>query len=493
MKKNYNHLLLAEISGILLCLSFPPFNMHFLARIALAPLIWVVINKEDNKDVYYSVAVFAAVFFGGTLGWILTINHWYPMGGWLAWMGFVLSGIFWMLLWAALIRLCRRQLMFSDNRWENLLFFFCPAAFWAFIEWVRQFGIFGSTLAWMGYTQWRLSTVAQLASVTGVVGISYLLVMINTAIMLVVTRKPFLALSTATTGDQQKSKQYRDIQSIFVIITIMTFIAALYYGHDQLSNSVKPLPFKPVVIQPNVPQEKKLDRLSYRQLKQEYLVKLDSIAEKVMQDKSNENAVLFMPETIVPAFLTADREFMNGLLGSIEKIDKKSTALVFGSPFRKDDKYYNSALVLEKGTIQGRYDKVNLVPFGEYLPVPGFMRGIFQKNGYFEADYNRGDDYKVLKVMNSKIGLGICFESMLPFIYKEFTKKGADVLAVLTNDAWFLNSAGAEQHLMASTFRAIENNRWLIQCANTGISAIIDPYGRIVKKIGVGEEGYIIQ
>ncbi|MFH1429402.1 MAG: apolipoprotein N-acyltransferase [Candidatus Margulisiibacteriota bacterium] len=494
MKKNYNHLLLAEISGILLCLAFPPFNLHVLARIALAPILWVVINKEDNKDVYYAVAVFAAVYFGGTLGWIMTINHWYPMGGWLAWLGVLLSGVFWMLLWAALVRICRRQLMLSNNRGEQLLFYFCPAVFWAFVEWVRQFGIFGSSLAWMGYTQWQLLPIAQLASITGVVGISYLLVMINTAVVVssrfVVDSFATLKSTASATATRQQSKTLNP-QYAFVIISVLTLFGSLHYGYTQLNKGINQLPFKAVVIQPNVPQEKKLDRSSYPQLKKDYLASLNSVIDKLPSEIQNEEIVFFMPETIIPAFLQNDKEFINGLHSALKKLN--NSALVFGVPSRDKDKYYNSALVLANQTVQDNYNKVNLVPFGEYLPVPGFMRGAFQKNGYFVADYNQGDDYKVLRVMNSNLGLGICFESMLPFIYKEFTKKGAEVLAVLTNDAWFLKSAGPKQHLMASTFRAIENHRWFIQCANTGISAIIDPCGRIVQKIDNGKEGYIVQ
>ena len=91
----------------------------------------------------------------------------------------------------------------------------------------------------------------------------------------------------------------------------------------------------------------------------------------------------------------------------------------------------------------------------------------------------------------NKLGLGICFESTFPYIYKQFSENGAGVLAVLTNDAWFLNSAGAEQHLMAGVFRAIENQKWLIQCANTGLSAVITPRGKISRMLSLNKVGYI--
>ncbi|MFA5928784.1 MAG: apolipoprotein N-acyltransferase, partial [Candidatus Margulisiibacteriota bacterium] len=476
------------ISALFLSLAFPPYNIFWLAWFSLVPLVLVLIREENNQKAFIAAAIFAVLYFGTTLSWILTINHWYPGGGWLSWIAIILGGTFWILLWAALVLVCRAVLYYSKDPKEKLLFYFCPAILWAFIEWARQFGIFGSTLSWLGYSQWQDLPIAQLARLTGVPGISYLIVLVNTGLALVLKvgfskfskKTPDVAVTEPVEVPALIMAPRIEVL-IFVLIAIISFLAAYSYGTLKLNSLIQKPPCKLVVLQPNVPQEHKLNNMYYEGLKQKYLTMLAELpfpgsGKPVIYSTANISCssgkgdlagckginlsrkeltggeIIFLPETIVPQLLTQDQAFMAelALISSENKV-----RIVFGSPYYQAGKLYNSAFVVYRDQSVSRYDKVNLVPFGEYLPVPGFLRGLFAKHGYFSNDYEPGTKYQPLQVNGYKLGLGICFESTFPWIYKKFADSGADLLAAISNDAWFLNSAGAEQHLMASTFRAI--------------------------------------
>ena len=141
--------------------------------------------------------------------------------------------------------------------------------------------------------------------------------------------------------------------------------------------------------------------------------------------------------------------------------------------------YNSAALVNPQGEWVGRYDKVHLVPFGEYLPFPrlfAFAGGLTKEVGEFQ----RGSSRMPLVAGNERFGLFICYESIFPDEVRQFPLEGAQVLVNISNDGWYGDSGAWKEHLRETQMRAIENNRWLLLATNTGISASIDPYGRIV-------------
>jgi apolipoprotein N-acyltransferase len=199
--------------------------------------------------------------------------------------------------------------------------------------------------------------------------------------------------------------------------------------------------------------------------------------------------LIVWPETAVPFF------FQDGppLAKTIFSLVKESkAALIFGSPaYRRDGqhlRYYNRAYLLrpDTKTIQ-YYDKVHLVPFGEYVPLKslfGFINRLVPAAG----DFASGNRIAPLALKNASAGILICFEAIFPEIARAMVRKGADVLVNLTNDAWFGASSAPYQHLSMSVFRAVENRRPLIRAANTGFSAIIDSRGRIMDRTDLFEE-----
>ena len=127
------------------------------------------------------------------------------------------------------------------------------------------------------------------------------------------------------------------------------------------------------------------------------------------------------------------------------------------------------------------YDKIRLVPFGEYIPLPfifGFLRGHFEI-----ANFSKGEIYTIFKIKDLNFGVLICFEDIFSDLVRNFVKRDADFMVNITNDAWFMKTSEPYQHLQASVFRAVENRINLVRAANTGISCFIDPYGRVINRV----------
>jgi len=161
----------------------------------------------------------------------------------------------------------------------------------------------------------------------------------------------------------------------------------------------------------------------------------------------------------------------------------------------QDDNFFNSAYLLSPaGEIAGKYDKVHLVPYGEYVP----LRDVFpfiKKLTAGMGDFGTGVGYYPLSMGDKKIGVLICYEGILPFAARMYKKESADLLVNITNDAWFGATSAPFQHFSMAVFRAVETRLYLVRAANTGISGIIDPGGRIIAKTDIFREdalkGYI--
>jgi apolipoprotein N-acyltransferase len=144
--------------------------------------------------------------------------------------------------------------------------------------------------------------------------------------------------------------------------------------------------------------------------------------------------------------------------------------------------YNSAALVSPEGDWTARYDKVHLVPFGEYLPFPSlfsFAGGLTKEVGAF----GRGPSRRPLDAGGEKLGVFICYESVFPDEVRQFANAGAQVFVNISNDGWYGDSGAWAQHLNQTRMRAIENERWILSTADTGVTASIDPFGRIVNRV----------
>ena len=146
-------------------------------------------------------------------------------------------------------------------------------------------------------------------------------------------------------------------------------------------------------------------------------------------------------------------------------------------------RYYNSAIVVgANGSRVGRYDKIHLVPFGEYVPFQKLLFFARKLTGRVSS-FTRGDERKVFRLNGHRYGVFICYESVFADEVREFAQLGAEVLVNISDDGWYGDTSAPWQHLNMARMRAIENRRWILRDTNTGITAAIDPYGRVRQSI----------
>lgn len=345
------------------------------------------------------------------------------------------------------------------------------ATLWVALEYARANLLSGFPWCLLGYSQVIMPPVAQVSDVTGVYGISFLLVAFNTALISFVPGAPF----------PLRTKLLREALPVVIILSF-----ALYYGEMRIAQAKEKISSQSFInsslIQGNIDQSLKWERSIQRLTIERYLT-LSAKAPRPTTD------LLIMPETAIPFFLQDDSELSREFISGIKKIGMPA---IVGSPaYRKSGSttsYFNRAYVVEPGRgITGHYDKVRLVPFGEYVPLKGllsFINRLVPAAGDFEA----GPGANPVHVGRFKVGIVICFEAIFPDVSRDHIRAGGELLVNITNDAWFGKTSAPYQHMAMSRLRAIENRVPLLRAANTGISSIISDTGEIIASGGLFSE-----
>ncbi|OHB99229.1 MAG: apolipoprotein N-acyltransferase [Planctomycetes bacterium RIFCSPLOWO2_12_FULL_39_13] len=345
----------------------------------------------------------------------------------------------------------------------------------------------------MGHSQYLNLPLIQIADITGVYGISFLVVMINAAIAdlierFLVRKKLKLEMySTITFGKKR----------IFLFFTITTtcllLFTALLYGYFGLANC-KSLQSGPSVclVQGNIPQSVKIDHDEKQQ--EEILMKYINLSQKAI---GKETDLIIWPETMAPGFLNVNPKILDREIDwlskeSVHNLANKTHAnlLVGGTAIdidinKKKTSYYNTAFYYNRnGKFVDRYDKIHLVPFGEFIPFEGYFPFLSHLVPY-NVSLSNGDR-KTIFELNSKnghkkfrFGVIICYEDSVAPLLRDFRKERVDFMVNITNDAWFCDSSELDQHLAIMVFRAVENRICIVRAANTGISSFVAPDGKI--------------
>lgn len=233
------------------------------------------------------------------------------------------------------------------------------------------------------------------------------------------------------------------------------------------------------IVQGNIDQDIKWDSAYKDQVYNKYIA-LSMVANHLKPD------IIIWPETSIPFHLGDNPSDLQRIQDFCHNVN---TYLLAGIPSRRfnDDSVdtQNSAVLFSpSGELLAKYDKMKLVPFSEHVPfgddIP-LLQGIMEEAGHFAP----GDKTVIFQIPQGKFGTLICFESIFPNIARELVAEGAEFLVIMTNDAWFGTSTLIHQHAAEAILRAVENRTWVVRAANTGISEVIDPYGRIIEKRGV--------
>lgn len=463
----------AFISGLLTILVFPAFDFYLLAWISFAPLLHSLWGKNP-RETFFSGFVFGITYFFGTLYWIYhSINH-YGGFSFLSSVSIVLLLCGYLSLYPAFF-----SYLFSTMIEKTKLpALFIAPVLWVVLEFLRSYIFSGFPWSSIGYSQYKFLPIIQIADITGVYGISFLILAVNGAIVDLFLLKqrlkkmPLFPLSYTVVGFS---------------FLLLSLIAVTGYGTWRLNQERNGSPVRVGIVQGNIEQDHKWDPAYQNEVMNIY----KTLSAEVSLSSPD---LIVWPETAVPFYFQNDRAHTENL---IEFQKGMGSHLLFGSVTVKEitaEKYLltNSAVLLDKeGKTVYQYDKIHLVPFGEYIPLKNvlfFMDKLVTGIG----DYVPGDVYLQAKTNFGNFGTLICYEIIFPGMVRKFyAHERGDFITTITNDAWFGKTSGPYQHFSMAVFRAIENRKPLVRAANTGISGFIDSNGKILSRSSLFERQII--
>lgn len=465
-------LILPAASGLLLALGFPQFDIESLAWIGLVPLL-LAIRGSSWKAAFGQGWVAGLLFFAVTLYWVINAMHEYGK------MPYAVSFLVMLLLagYCALYvgTFCAVLTAIPDRR--GLLRTWTAPALWVALEWARTYLLSGFPWALLGYSQYHNLAVIQMADVTGVYGVSFLLVLGN----VVAARIAGAALSRIA-----GRKPGVPLPWIAAPLAAALLAGVVAYGQWRLApqhDSASDHTVRIGVVQPNVDQAQKWDA-AYRR---DTIDRLERLTRQVTDGAD----LVIWPEAATPFLFDVETTYKEELLAFVRD---RGVPLLFGSPVVESQtdgrlRLLNSAyLIGGNGVVLDRYDKVHLVPFGEYIPLKDLL-SFLDKLVVGIGDFVPGPGPRVLGAPGGRLGLVICFEVIFPDLVRQFADRGADYMVTITNDAWFGRSGAPYQHFAMVVFRAVENRIAFARAANTGISGFIDAEGHILRTTDLFVEG----
>ena len=464
---------LAIVSAVLQVVIFPLPNLYLLSWFAVAPLLIAVLRARRTRALQFegSIKLLPAsllqgfllgylcgiLWYAGNCYWVYNTMKQYGGIGPLGAAGLLLLFCLYLGLYQGAFGLITALIARRSVR--NAL---VAAPFvWVAVELART-RITGFPWDLLGISQVDNIPLARLARATGVYGISLEIMIVNTA----------FAAAWLIRRNRRTSLLFAAFAAAFVL-QIARWMPIPAFPTDRTA----------VLVQENVPV---LDNADWtKPYFQQTLTDLTNISRS--QPSTATPGLIVWPESPAP-FYSGDPEFRRG----ITHLATESHAWVVagnvgvestGTPAQNATTIFNSAsLVSPSGEWVARYDKMHLVPFGEYVPFKqllGFAGGLTKEVG----DFTAGTTRLPLPAGDEKLGIFICYESIFPDEIRQFAKSGAQVLVNISNDGWYGDSGAYAQHLKQARMRAIENDRWLLRDTNTGVTAAIDPYGRVTQRV----------
>ena len=349
---------------------------------------------------------------------------------------------------------------------------FLVSCLWVVLEYLRGCLFTGFPWGIIGYTQWNNLWLIQSSDILGVYGISFVIIFANITLYysILLAKEKYVVKSIVE--NKKLSETY-----LLMIISSLLIIVFLRYGDIRLyfiSKTPQKNTVKITVLQGNVDQYKKWDE----QYVSEILCKYSVLSADAYKKDSPD--LIVWPESSVPGYLL-ENEHLSLWLKNL--ISKSKTCHLIGSPDYQNGKYYNSAvLISQEGKLKDKYDKIHLVPFGELVPLKSVLSKYISALNSL-GDFTAGKKMTVFNISNepkTAFSANICFEAIFPSLISKF--ENHEFIVNITNDGWYLKTSAPYQHFVFNTFRAIENRKPLIRCANTGISAYIDKTGRVINK-----------
>ena len=450
-------ILLSTVAGGLLALSFPDAAWFPLAWVGLVPYLYVCFSAKV-RALAVGHLCFCAAYFGVVLYWIPRVLVAYGGQGWFVGC---LALVVMVLLLALILAPFPALVRWTAVRSPMTAALAAPGL-WVMTELVRNSFPFGG-FPWgtLGYSQLPYSWVAQLADVGSVYLISYLIVLVNAAVLMVVLERA-----------------YRFGALVLVVLGLVNLygLYRVYFWAPEESGRITV-----GIAQADIALQGPPEHYATK-----YFKTLAAQFDEAVQAGSR---WIIFPEAQNPYRFEKDfyfREFW------VDRVRRDRVFLLFNSTRAGEKSYYNSAYMLDpEGRVVYEYDKVHLVPFGEYLPL-AFLFGHAQALVAEVSGFTPGTGLTVGHIGSIPFTTLICYEGIFPELARSGVRQGARILVNITNDGWFGPTAAPAQHLQMTAMRAIETRRTCIRAANTGYSAVIGPKGRILMRTGLFREDLLV-
>jgi apolipoprotein N-acyltransferase len=451
-------LAVAAAAGLALHLAFPRPGWDLVGWVALAPVLVLAVTARSPAQALGEGWTAGLAFFLPLLRWLThtmttfsSLSLPLALGVLLllsAYLALYWGGVGWLLAWL-------RPRLGPGVLW------LAPAG-WVTGEWVRTHLLTGFPWGLLGYVPYQRLAVIQLAAWTGVYGVSALVVLVNAAI-------GWAALA-------------RRARAVLVAVAVAAGApaAAVLLGRAQLDGAGRPtLPV--AIVQGNIPQAVKWDEAFRAETLRIYAELTRAVAPG--------SRLVVWPEAALPVYLRFEPKALAWLT---DLAASAGAPLLVGAPDARLDgrvtRYLNSAFLVEPPGLRARYDKMHLVPFGEYVPLKRllfFVEAVAAEIG----DFTPGREVAIFPLEGAPFGTVICYEVIFPDLFRRFVAEGASFMTNITNDAWFGDSGGPLQHLAMVPLRAVENGVAVVRAANTGVSAFVHPSGAIEARLPLGERG----
>ncbi len=459
--------LLALLSGVLYALSFPKAGLWPLAWVAFIPLFLACRHKSPGRAFRLGF-VTGLAGFGGLLYWINIVVTRYGHLPWLVSLFLFLLMIAYLSLYPA-TALCITR--WAEVRGVSPLLLF-PLA-WTSLEYLRSFALSGFPWGTLGYSLYRVLPLIQIADITGVYGLSFLIALANMVL--------FLVLRRGVRGAPCRWPLSGGLLLAFLLA------GTVGYGFHRLKQSPDGATLKVALIQGNIPQDVKWDPAFQEATLQIY----ERLTRRAAA--SGKLDLIVWPESAAP-FFVQDEPQLSARIGTLAREAK--SGMIVGSPAMERDgertRYLNSAFFFTPtGEVGSRSDKIHLVPFGEYVPLAKLLPFV-HKMVEGIGDFVPGTKYVTFPTGKGDAGVLVCFEGIFPELARGYIRQGSRFLVNITNDAWFGRSSAPWQHLSMYAFRAVENRVPVVRAANTGISSLIDSTGRIADTTPLFQEAVLV-
>ncbi len=456
----------AAVAGILTAIAFPKINAMFLAWISLIPLFFLLAQVRPRRG--FLLGWIAGTFFYGILiVWIPNVPAHYgglPLS--LSLLIYVILILLLGLTWAVFgwgFALLRRRLGEAA--------FYAAPFLWVALEYAATHLLTGFPWGLLGLSQFKNTAFIQVAAITGIYGVSFLLVMFQSLFVGSVTFMKRIPFAFATIA-----------------------LAAVHLAGFLAAGKVAPGPetFSAAVIQGNVSSAIDWNGIS-RETALSFLESHLDLSRKAIDRGAR---LVVWPEFSVPLCFSCGEAQAGDFAGRIRDfVEETKVPLLVGTVETDNDPekplYYNTALGLSPGRPDTRYAKRHLVPFGEYIPYKGVFGFVRKLTGAI-GELTPGRDFALHRFGDIPFGSPICYEVIFPNLVRRFAAAGARFLVTITNDGWYGRTSAPYQHFAAAVFRAVENRRFVLRAATTGVSGIIDPHGRVLGRTAIFTKNFLV-